>query len=95
MTTHVLIRHKVKDYDQWKTHFDAYSATRATYTSKKGHIFRDEKDSSMVTILFHFDDGEKAHAFVRSPGLAQAMKEAGVEGESEIIFFGQEEKFVD
>lgn len=95
MTTHVLIRHTVKDYDHWKARFDANSATRAAFTSKKGHIFRDEGNPSMVTVLVHFEDAQKAHAFAESPALAEAMQESGVEGETAFIFFGQEEKFVD
>jgi len=92
---HAMIRHKVADYAQWKVVFDETSPLRAAASSVKGHIFRDVDDPSIVTILTHFEDDEKAKAFLQSPELAEAMQAAGVVGESEIILLGQEEKFVD
>ncbi len=49
----------------------------------------------MVTILSHFEDADKARAFLKSSDLAEAMQAAGVVGESEIFILGQEEKYVD
>lgn len=92
---HIMIRNKVEDYAKWKSVFDAGSAMRAAASSKKGHIFRDANDPSMVTVLSHFDDAEQAQAFMQSPDLAEAMKAAGVISEPEIFLFGYEEKYVD
>lgn len=92
---HILVRHKVEDYAKWKAVFDAGSEMRAAVGSVKGHIFRDADDPSIVTILSHFDDAAKAQAFLQSTDTVEMMKESGVISEPEIIFLGQEEKYVD
>ncbi|MDX1415918.1 MAG: hypothetical protein R3293_17110 [Candidatus Promineifilaceae bacterium] len=92
---HIMVRHRVADYAKWKTIFDAGSEMRAAASSVKGHIFRDAEDPSMVTILSHFEDADKAKAFLQSPDLAEAMKSAGVTSEPELFVFGHEEKYVD
>lgn len=92
---HFMIRYKVEDYAKWKVVFDSGSGMRAAASSVKGHIFRDADDPSMVTILNHFENADQAEAFMQSPDLAEAMKQAGVISEPEVISFGHEEKFVD
>jgi len=92
---HIMIRQKVTDYAQWKAVFDAGSETRAAASSKKGHIFRDADDPSIVTLLGHYHDDEKDLAMMQSPELAERMKEAGVTGQPAVFILGAEEKSVD
>lgn len=92
---HFMVRHKVEDYAKWKAVFDSGSEMRAAASSVKGHIFRDADDPSMVTILNHFEDADKAQAFMQSPDLAEVMKEAGVISKPEVFIFGHEEKYSD
>ena len=45
-----LIRHKVKDYDKWKSVFDENSANRKAGGEKGGHLFRNKADRNEIFI---------------------------------------------
>jgi glutathione synthase/RimK-type ligase-like ATP-grasp enzyme len=90
---HALIRHKVKDYDEWKKHFDADAVHRKPGGSKGGHVFRSKNDPNEVYILMEMDSMEKAEKFILSEQLKKTMKEAGVVGKPDIVFLDDGEKF--
>jgi hypothetical protein len=90
---HVLIRHKVKDYDEWKKFFDDHAANRKSGGSMGGHIFRSNHDPNEVHILMEMESLEKAEMFILSEPLKKTMKEAGVMGKPEIVFLDKGERF--
>jgi len=86
MPKHILIRHIVADYQNWKVAFDNYQAERHNHGLKDLHILRDNTNQNYVTILFEAQDIEKAKAFATSEDLRETMKKAGVVGNPEICY---------
>jgi quinol monooxygenase YgiN len=83
---HLLVRHHVADFAEWKKGFDAHAATRQAAGSKGATLYRDEDDPNMVSVLFAWDSLANAHAFAGSPDLRESMEKAGVQGAPEIHF---------
>lgn len=75
---YLLIRHKVKDYERWKRHFDEHAATRKAGGSKKGRLYRNAEIPNEVIALFEWDDLAQARRFSESEHLRAVMQEAGV-----------------
>jgi quinol monooxygenase YgiN len=85
MTT-IFVKHKVKDYANWKRAYDAFNATRKKFGVTADSIYRDADDSSNVIVTHTFKDTSAAKAFVGSEELKSAMEQAGVAGPPEIWF---------
>jgi len=64
---YLLIRHKVNEYATWRPFFDDHSATRASYGSRGGHVFRNADDPNEVLMLVEVDDLDRARGLRRSP----------------------------
>lgn len=76
---HVLIMHKVKDYDTWLKAYDAEGkATRAANGLIDRSLGRGVDDPNMLYIVFAISDMAKANARMQSPELKKIMTEAGV-----------------
>lgn len=83
---HLVIRHRVANFDSWLPGFQASHAARkqAGFT---GHlILRDATDPNLVTAVLAVEDLERAKAFVSSPALHEAMARAGVQGPPDVYF---------
>jgi quinol monooxygenase YgiN len=76
----LLISHRVADYDAWKQAFDDHKSARVDASCLGHHINRDADDPNMVYVYCPAADVDKAKALVDSPEMAEAMKNAGVEG---------------
>jgi heme-degrading monooxygenase HmoA len=83
---YLLIRHKVKDYEQWKSAFDAYSVTRQANGSRGGQLFRNASDANELVVLLEWDVLEKARQFAQSVEWREVMQRAGVVGHHTIAF---------
>jgi heme-degrading monooxygenase HmoA len=81
---HLLIRHKVSNFDQWKANFDQAFAIRANAGERTYHIFRNIQDSNEVTLLCEWESLEKAKQFASSDTLWQGMHKGGVSTDVEI-----------
>lgn len=92
MSKHVLIRHIVADYPNWKAAFDSHQSERQNHGLKDIHILRDNTNQNYVTILFEAQDFEKARAFATSGNLRETMKKAGVVGNPEICYLSDATK---
>lgn len=84
--SHVLIRHKVADYGQWKPAYDAHAQARKAAGCTGDLVMRDEDDPNMVTVLLDWNTPSAAHAFAASADLKKVMQKAGVQGAPEIRF---------
>ena len=93
MKPHVLVRHKVDDFDSWKEGFDASAEMRQSHGAEKGHLFRSADNPDEVFILFHWDDIDRARTFTQSAELREAMEKAGVSDQPEIYFLDEVEHF--
>lgn len=83
---HILVHHKVEDYNKWKTAFDDHSTFRSQNGSKGGRVFRSANNSNEVFILLEWDNLENAKKFTQSENLKDVMMNAGVIGMPEISF---------
>ena len=91
--THLLIRHKVRDYDKWKKHFDAHASERFGHGCLGGTIYRTVSDPNDIAIIFAWSDADGARSFVESSELRQTMRDAGVINPPELRFMTVVEDF--
>ena len=83
---HMLIRHRVHDFDRWKALYDAHRQTRAAAGLKDLHLWRNVDDPKEIFLLFEAADVAKAKAFAMSADLKERMTTAGVIGPPGISF---------
>lgn len=84
--SYVLIQHKVKDYDKWKSVFDEHIDFRKAGGEKGYRLFRNIDDPSETIIIFKWDTIENARKFTGSDDLKKAMEKAGVAEKPDIYF---------
>ncbi|MCH7760163.1 antibiotic biosynthesis monooxygenase [candidate division TA06 bacterium] len=89
---HILVRHKVADFDKWKAVFDEHSSVRQASGSKGGVVFRSSDDPNEVVILMEWENLEKARQFSQSEDLKEAMQKAGVADQPDIYFLDEADK---
>jgi heme-degrading monooxygenase HmoA len=83
MTT-VAVRHRVADFDAWRTAYDEHGAVRRELGTTGDRVLRDADDPSDVLVLTFWPSRENAQAFLADPSLPQAMAAAGVVSEPRI-----------
>jgi hypothetical protein len=64
---HLLVRHRVSDFDLWKAVFDGHAAAQRAAGITVTHVMRNVEDAGEVVLLFDAEDVERAKAFVFSP----------------------------
>jgi hypothetical protein len=82
----IIVRHRVADFDTWKTAYDEHGAMRRQYGITDVSLHRDETDPSMVSIILAADDPGRAREFASSDDLREVMTRAGVVSEPDIWF---------
>lgn len=88
---YVFIRHKVEDYEKWKSVFDENRAFRTAGGEKGGRLFHNIDDPSETIIIFRWDTIESARKFTESEDLKKAMQKAGVAEKPDIFFLEEVE----
>lgn len=83
---HVLIRHKVSDYNRWKEAFDSHLNTRKRAGETGFRLFHNTEDPRDITLLLDWGTVEEARKFMNSDELHTAMAKAGVVGAPEIQY---------
>jgi len=83
---HMLIRHRVTDFDRWKEAYDEHQAMRDEAGLTNVHLWRNENDPNEVVALFEASDVAKAKEFAGSADLKENMQAAGVQGPPDIMF---------
>ena len=83
---YLLVRHKVTEYVNWKSVFDAHCVTRQANGSRGGQLFRNASDSNELVVLLEWDNLEKARQFAQSEDLREVMQRAGVVDQPDIYF---------
>ena len=87
---HMLIHHRVADYDAWKPVFDEHEATRRSSGGGDYMLFRSVDDPGEVVIVFEWDSVDNARAFSESDVLREAMQRAGVMGPPTVVYMEQD-----
>ena len=77
MTT-VIVRHKVKDFEQWNAVFHGLTELRAKHGCKEERVFRGIEDPRFVVIKTVWGSPEQARGYFTSPALRDGMAQAGV-----------------
>ena len=87
----MLVRHRIREYSQWKPAFDSHTKARKEATLKLGLVLRSQDDPNDVFVLFDVGDIQKAQQFLDSAEFKTAMKEAGVVGKPETYLLKNQE----
>ncbi len=82
----MFVRHRVADYEKWKTVFDEHEPARAAAGATAHSLHRDADDPNVLIIALRVADIARAKAFAGSDDLRAAMERAGVEGPPEFWF---------
>lgn len=83
---YLLIRHRVTDYERWKSELDAHGVTRQAHGSRGGQLFCNVSDPNELVILLEWDVLEKARHYAQSEELREVMRRAGVADHVTISF---------
>ena len=86
MAGYLLIRHKVRDFSEWKRGYDAHLPKRTEAGLTEKHLLRGASDANEVVLLFQATDLSRAKAFAESADLRQTMQNVGVLDKPDIYF---------
>jgi len=78
---YLVMQFTVRDYDDWKTMFDAGESLRTEHGCTGHEIFRSDDNANDLTIMLGFTSREAGEAFLADPELKKRMDEAGVVSE--------------
>jgi heme-degrading monooxygenase HmoA len=90
----IIVQHKVRDYDTWKSAFDEHGDVRRRHGATGHELYQGLDDPNEVTVVNHFPSRQQAEAFAADPSLKQAMEQGGVTSEPRITW-AQETEAVD
>lgn len=83
---HVFVRHKVSDFNQWKTVFDSAYEMRKAAGELSARMFCSQAEPRELNLLCEWDSLEHAQRFFEEPRLKSAMQQAGVVGAPQIEY---------
>ncbi|MBI2855818.1 MAG: antibiotic biosynthesis monooxygenase [Chloroflexi bacterium] len=83
---HMLVRHKVESYTQWRPVFNEHESARKAAGCLRAQVFRSGNDPFEIFILMEWDELEKARQFAESQDLRETMERAGVADQPDIYF---------
>ena len=86
MASFVLVRHKVRDFSEWKHGYDAHSPKRAEAGLTERQFFQVAGDPNEVVVIFEAKDLGRAKAFVDSLDLRETMQKLGVVDKPDVYF---------
>ena len=90
----LVVHHRVRDYDAWKSVFDEHEGVRRGHGEIEHRVYRDIHDPNRVIVHNDFPSEDAARGFMEDPSLKDAMERAGVEGEPGISFIDRAERKV-
>lgn len=82
----LFVRHKVEDFENWKTQYDAFEEKRKEMGVTSHGAYQGDNDQNEVTVYHNFDDLETAKTFAESTELQAAMANSGIVGVPDIWF---------
>jgi quinol monooxygenase YgiN len=83
---HVLVRHKVANFNRWKEAFDAHVIARKRAGELGFHIFHNMEDMHDIFLMLDWESVDEAKKFMDSSELRERMQQAGVQGAPEIQY---------
>lgn len=73
-----IIRHRVRDFEEWKKAFIVHAPVREAAGCKGSRVLQMEDDPNNIVVILEFDTLANFQAFGDDPDLQQAMEAAGV-----------------
>jgi hypothetical protein len=86
MSDYLLVRHKVRDFSEWKRGYDAHRSMREAAGLTEQKLLHGSEDPNEVILLFQAQDAARAHAFAESADLRDTMRKVGVVDTPDIYF---------
>ena len=86
MAHYVLVRHKCRDFREWKLSYDADFPRRSAAGLSQVYLLQSADDPNEVTLLFRAVDLPRAKAMATSPGLKEIMQKAGIVDKPDVYF---------
>ena len=80
------IHFKVKDFNAWRTSYEAGGNSRTSAGITNGRVFRSADDPNEVVVLQDVADVAKARTWLGSDEMKAAMQKGGVMGSPSIRF---------
>jgi hypothetical protein len=75
----MIIRHRVRDYGQWRPIFDRHTEMQKAAGLSNPRVYHSaDSNKSEIVVVFDTKNTKMAKDFAASVGLKDAMKEAGV-----------------
>jgi len=83
----MIIRHKVRDYGQWRPVFDGHAEMQKAAGLSNPRVYHSaDSNKSEIVVVFDTDDTRKAKDFAASTDLKEVMAKAGVVDTPTIYF---------
>jgi hypothetical protein len=83
----MIIRHKVRDYGQWRPTFDAHVENQKAAGLSNPRVYHSaDSNRSEIVVVFDTENTKKAKDFAASADLKEAMMKAGVVDQPTIYF---------
>lgn len=92
MSNYVLVRHKVRDFAEWKSGYDAHNSKREEVGLTEKYLLQGSDDANEVFIFFEAADLGRAKAFAESTELKEVMQKVGVMDKPDIYFLNGREQ---
>ncbi len=89
MVKYIIVRHRVRDYAQWKKVFDATLEDCFKAGLRGGDVCRDANDPQMITVAMKCTDLKAASEFIESPRIKEAMEQGGVIDQPQVLLLEQ------
>lgn len=86
MAGYLIVRHKVRDFSEWKPGYDAHLSAREEVGLTEKHLLRGADDPNEVIIFFEAADLNRAKAFAESAELREIMQKVGVVDKPDIYY---------
>ena len=86
MASYLLVRHKVRDFSDWKRGYDAHLPKRVEAGLTEKYLLRSDNEPNEVILLFVARDPNRAKSFAESPDLKETMQKVGVVDRPDIYF---------
>ncbi len=86
MASFMLVRHRVRDFSEWKRGYEAHLPKRAEAGLTEKYLLRGANDSNEVVLLFEAKDLSRAKTFAESVDLRETMQKLGVLDRPDIYF---------
>jgi steroid delta-isomerase-like uncharacterized protein len=83
---YVMIQHGVNNYSHWKQVFDSLFETRKENGCKTEFLFHTDNNPNELTLLFEWDNLDKARRFFESQKLDERVNQLGIEGSLKVFY---------